>query len=135
MDDEKNVRAEFPVGDSGKTAVLRQPSEGQVVSLLLLSDSLRADTSGKALTSMVLRAFRILEKLAGPEEWDKLQDGLLDEAYSVTEVVGLVEQAIKFPWPGQVPPEPPPVNALAPEPPVPATFAPPRPEPRLVDRG
>jgi hypothetical protein len=109
MDDEKTLRVAFPIGETGDTLTLKQPSPAQLLTLTMLKVPEGAETG--AMFKMVQRLFRIVENLAGSEEWDRLQDGMADESYAIEDVLQVVQDLVGFNWseadPGPVEPETP----------------------------
>lgn len=139
MDDDKTLRVAFPIGETGDTLTLKQPSPAQLLTLTMLKVPEGADTG--AMFRMVQRLFRIIESLAGPDEWDRLQDGMADESYSVEEVLQVVQDLVGFNW-KEADPGP---DTTSPNvsvdrfgdpvyPETPTAVAPARPAPRIVGR-
>lgn len=96
MDDEKTLRVAFPIGASGDTLTLTEPTPAQRLTLSMLK--LPEGASGETLHRMVQRLFLVLESVCAPGEWDKLNDGMASARYSVEEVLELVRDMAGFRW-------------------------------------
>lgn len=96
MDDEKTLRVAFPIGASGDTLTLTEPTPAQRLTLSMLK--LPEGASGETLHRMVQRLFLVLESVCVPGEWDKLNDGMASARYSVEEVLELVRDMAGFRW-------------------------------------
>lgn len=125
MDDELTLRVAFPIGDDGETITLREPSGSQIFTLSMI----KTEASEAAMAKQVRRVFMIIEKLAGPDEWDKLQDGMADERFTVMDTLGLINDLVRFDWKGAQPDRGPVEADPEPEP------QPARPVPRVVGHG
>lgn len=123
MDDELTLRVAFPMGSTGETITLRQPSGAQIFTLSMI----KTEASEDAMAKQVRRMFLIIEKLAGPDEWDRLMNGMADERFSLEDTLGLIQDLIRFDW-RSAQPDPGPVTAV-PEPEAS------RPAPRVVGHG
>lgn len=135
MDDDKTLRVAFPIGETGDTLTLKQPSPAQLLTLTMLKVPEGSGTG--AMFKMVQRLFRIIESLAGPDEWDRLQDGMADESYSVEEVLQVVQDLVGFNWKEADPGPDTPPGLILPEviaDPVPTAAPVMRPAPRVVGR-
>lgn len=120
--DDNTPRAEFPIGDSGKTVILSRPTNEQ---MFLISLS-RQPKSANESRRLVQRLFGVLEILAGEDQWyDLIEDGMLRGDFRPEDVIGLTQQVMKFDWPKE--------GQASEEDPAPA--APERPAPRLVSGG
>lgn len=94
MDDSTRLKAQFPLGDTGDTFVVMQPTEGQ---LLMLAIS-REPSMGDDLGPLIRRMFAIMHKVMGPDEWQRLEDAMIDEKYTVTELLNFVQEVVTFRW-------------------------------------
>lgn len=119
MDDDKKLKAEFPLGDH--MIVVTEPSPGQLFALSLSRTNKDAD---RART--VVRILKILEALTGPEQWyGVIEDAMISEEISADQLLGMAMTVFEFPWaehrPQDTAPEPEPSAA-------PATV----PQPRII---
>lgn len=128
MDDSTRLKAQFPLGDSGDTFLVTQPTEGQ---LLMLAIS-REPGTGDDLGPLIRRMFAIMRKVMSQDEWQRLEDAMIDEKYTVTELLNFVQEVVTFRWSDHsrdtvpLPPTPAPANVITQE------GAAVRPAPRVV---
>lgn len=94
MDDTTRPRAAFPFQD--REIIALRPTEGQAIALSLT----RTGGTPEQNTSAVQRIFRVLEKLIGVDEWQRLDDGLIDGDVTIDEVTGLLRAIVTFKWDG-----------------------------------
>lgn len=96
--DDTRTQVEFPIGTTGKYVKVNEPTDAQRL-VLALSRAPSGDNP-KAQVSLVQRLFRVLEKLTGEQWLSVIEDGLIDEEFTVQDVVGVIEQVVKFDWAG-----------------------------------
>lgn len=122
MDDNTTVKAEFPIGDSGKTVVVSRPTDQQ---MFLISLSRKPSTPAES-RRLIQRLFGVLEMLMGEEQWyDVVEYGLMRSEFAPDDVFSLARDIMNFEWPTGT-------DNISPDS-APAT--PERPAPRLVSGG
>lgn len=98
MDDTSRTRVEFPIGTTNTYVTVKEPTDGQRLVLAISRAPKNGDTEGG--TALVRRLFRVLEALTGPQ-WDSvIEDGLINEQFTVMDVVDLIEAVVRFDWAG-----------------------------------
>jgi hypothetical protein len=98
MDD--RIRAEFPLGDKGRTVIVSEPTEGQVLVLAM------ASRPGGSEMQMISRVVRVLETLTGAEQWEIVEDSMISGEVSAREFLELVSSVLTFDWPSHTTPAP-----------------------------
>ena len=92
MDDDKKLKAEFPLGEH--MIVVTEPSPGQLFALSLSRTSKDADRA-----RAVVRVLKIMEALTGPEQWYGLiEDALISEEISPDQLLTMAMAVFEFPW-------------------------------------
>lgn len=122
MDDNKTrLQVEFPVG--AFTVTVLEPT-GEQMFVLGVSREPRND---KEQAQLVERLVRILRRLTGEQWFSVIESNLIDEEMTVTDVLTLTEDIMRFPWAEHHK-----TTGTPPEPEQPVTEAPERPAPRVV---
>ena len=94
MDDDKKLKAEFPLGNH--MIVVTEPSPGQLFALALSRNAKDTDADR---TRIVFRVLKILEALTGPEQWyGIIEDAMISEEISAEQLLGLAMAVFQFPW-------------------------------------
>jgi hypothetical protein len=94
MDDSTRLKAQFPLGDTGDTFVVMRPTEGQLLMLAISREPSTKDDLGP----LIRRMFSIMRKVMGAQEWQRLEDAMIDETYTVTELLNFVQEVVTFRW-------------------------------------
>lgn len=94
--DDTRIQVEFPIRDTDHTFTVSRPTDGQM--LVLGMSRQPTDGDSEALARLTQRVFRVVEKVMGPEQWSTLEFRLIDEEYSVSQVLGFVRQVVSFDW-------------------------------------
>lgn len=94
MDDDKKLKAEFPLGDH--MIVVTEPSPGQLFALALSRNAKDTDADR---TRTVFRVLKILEALTGPEQWyGVIEDAMISEEISADQLLGMAMKVFEFDW-------------------------------------
>jgi hypothetical protein len=93
MDD--TMKVEFPLGK--RTVIMSRPSEGQMLAITILRMPKEGDEA-KVKHRFLQRIIRFMEVLAGPEQWQEIEDALLAEEIEPGELLNLFTDVTQFDW-------------------------------------
>ena len=89
------MKVEFPLGN--RSVIMSRPSEGQLLAITILRMPKEGDEA-KVKHRFLQRIIRFLEVLAGPEQWQEIEDGLLAEEIEPGDLLTLFSDVTQFDW-------------------------------------